>query len=123
MYFFCGCDVCVCGCVFVCVRFPFSYYPLLVARTSTFVSTAHLLGVLFPLIESRQIDCLQHATRIRILDQCQMTEDILIGHLYGVGALRTYLLDGATYIRRAHILQTRYANVQRDECACLRVID
>lgn len=110
----------------MCVRTSFSWLSVsLWVRASSplhssspRVCTLCLLGVLFPLIETRQIDRLQHTPRIRVLDQRQMAEDILIGHLYGVSALRTYLLHCATYIRRAHILQTRYANVQRNECAC-----
>lgn len=48
-----------------------------------------------------------------------MTEHVLIGHLNGVGSLRPDLLNGATYVRRAHVLQARYANVQGDECTCI----
>lgn len=47
-----------------------------------------------------------------------MTEHVLVGHLYGVRALRPDALHRAAHVRRALRLQPRRARVQRQERAC-----
>ena len=58
---------------------------------------------------------LQVFVRQRILDKRHMTEHVLIWHLNGVSSLRTNLLDRTANVRRADVLESRYANVERDE--------
>lgn len=55
--------------------------------------------------------------RERIFDERHMTEHVLIRHLNGVSSLGANLLDGAANVRRADVFESRYANVERDECS------
>lgn len=53
----------------------------------------------------------------RVLEQREVAEHVLVGHLYGVRALRSDALDGAAHVQRALRAQPRRADVQRQERA------
>lgn len=68
-------------------------------------------------VEPRQVDIFQQAPAERKLQERQVAEHILVGHLDAERALGPDLLDGLHNVDEAGVFQPLDANVQGDEGA------
>lgn len=64
----------------------------------------------------------KNKTRVthRVLDEREVAEHVLVGHLYAVRALRADALHRAAHVHHALRRQPQRADVQRQERACHR---